>query len=189
MIILFAAYLLIPSLLLTSAINGLFMWNIHKALARRNSISDYTTPPLVYPMPETWNTQEVALSFQNDVSPITSDEDWAALFPPNQGKVRLDAFPRQEFIIGMYQQLHCLDIVRVAFLQLHATPSQTKVANFTESDHCIEQLFQTILCHADVTLEPAMLVDDGGGELVPATGGIGVDHRCRDWSEIRNQVK
>lgn len=127
------------------------------------------------------------MRFENHLFPITSDEDWATLFPPNQGKVRLEAFPGQEFVVALYQQLHCLDVVRIAFLKLHATPSKTKLANFTEADQCIEQLLQTILCHGDLTLETAFLtVLDG--ETVPATTGAGIDHRCMDWSRVHELV-
>jgi len=138
-------------------------------------------------MPQPWHTQGVVLRFENSLFPITSDKHWEALFPSNYGKIHLDRFPNREFIVAMYQQLHCLDVVRVAFLQLHASPSHTKVANFTEADDCMDQLLQTILCHGDISLEPAVLVLNDG-KFVPGSKGVGVDHRCRDWNELRAQM-
>lgn len=47
------------------------------------------------------------------------------------------------------------------------------------ASHCLNYLRQTILCAADLTLEPEIELGSGNvGE------GLGVTHVCKDWSKV-----
>ncbi len=52
------------------------------------------------------------------------------------------------------------------------------------TSHCLNYLRQTLLCAADLTLEPEI------AEGVQNVGqGLAVTHVCRDWSKVHEYVK
>lgn len=44
--------------------------------------------------------------------------------------------------------------------------------------HCLDLLRQTLLCHADTTVEVVDQVKRG-------VSGFGVEHQCRDWEQLK----
>ncbi|KAJ6632227.1 hypothetical protein B0H10DRAFT_1723479, partial [Mycena sp. CBHHK59/15] len=114
---------------------------------------------------------------------IANANEWATLLPPNQGRVRLGS-AQQEFDIAMYTDLQCLDTVRAAFVQMRDGASVPSVA----AEECLGQIRQAILCTADITLEPTTIACRGG-ECAPAASGEHVDHRCRNWVQVREFVE
>jgi L-lactate utilization protein LutB len=52
--------------------------------------------------------------------------------------------------------------------------------------HCLSYLRQSILCNLDTTLEPAREAVTKSGEHVHAAYGTGVEHECRDWTQVRD---
>lgn len=44
-------------------------------------------------------------------------------------------------------------------------------------NHCVDYLRQTLLCHADTTLEG----QDPTQQLRPDSSGLGVEHTCRNY--------
>ena len=81
----------------------------------------------------------------------------------------------------MLHQLHCLDVVRVGMA--------TNRTGFTHHvEHCVRYLRQTVLCAADVTLEPAYRAEKEGAWMW-AADGIGSVHRCRDWTAVRRYLE
>lgn len=111
---------------------------------------------------------------------LLADDDWGTLFPLSDGFTTLRASanaPGRTFLVSMVHQLHCLDVIRVAFVT-----NRTGAAHHVE--HCLRYLRQTVLCHADTTLEP----DEPGvrdGRWEHAASGVGAVHRCRDWTVLR----
>ncbi|KAI0828644.1 hypothetical protein BC628DRAFT_1409196 [Trametes gibbosa] len=113
---------------------------------------------------------------------LTADDDWGTLFPLSDGFATLRApspsqSPPRTFLISMVHELHCLDVLRVAFVA-NRTGAAAHVA------HCLRYLRQTVLCRADTTLEPD---EPGlrGGRWEHAASGVGAVHRCRDWTVLR----
>ncbi|TCD66343.1 hypothetical protein EIP91_001447 [Steccherinum ochraceum] len=108
---------------------------------------------------------------------LHSDDEWAALIPqPDKGFVSLGP-DNQPYVVALYHQLHCLDSFRRALLL-----NDTEHAGHFE--HCLKYLRQTLICHADVTLEAAHWVVDDDGINVAVTTGIGVTHACKDWDQL-----
>jgi hypothetical protein len=125
---------------------------------------------------------QVALEYAPDLIPIDSDALWSQLIPVNGGvTITRDG----KFIIAMYQQLRCLDEVRVAYLAVHGRPVPGRIPNETATEICLGQLWQIIQCNADITLDPAVLLERDG-TLLTASSGEGVLHRCNDWTKVRD---
>lgn len=140
--------------------------------------------PLASELPISLDT--VALMFQfGKHYDISKDAEWATLIPSNRGRVRLGS-PQQEFDIALYSDLQCLDTIRAAFVQMRDGSS----IRSPEAEHCLGIIRQAILCTGDITLEPATLVCNGeeGCTNAEATGD-NVDHRCRNWVQVREFVE
>ncbi|KAF9461368.1 hypothetical protein BDZ94DRAFT_1263860 [Collybia nuda] len=117
---------------------------------------------------------------------ITKDEEWATLVPENHGRVRLGS-AQQEFDVALYSDLQCLDTIRIAFVKMRDGSS----VRSPEAERCLGIIRQAILCTADITLEPATLVcQDSEVECTRAEAtGDNVDHRCRNWVQVREFVE
>ncbi|GJJ06127.1 hypothetical protein Clacol_000316 [Clathrus columnatus] len=113
---------------------------------------------------------------------LTADDDWGTLFPtPNEGFIQIGPDKRW-FIPAMYHQLHCLDAIRVAFVL-----NGSYAAMHTQ--HCLRYLRQAVLCGADMTLEETKFVENKHGVKVPAADGVGMIHRCKDWTTLRGWME
>ncbi|KAJ7302454.1 hypothetical protein DFH08DRAFT_977874 [Mycena albidolilacea] len=117
---------------------------------------------------------------------IVNDAEWATLIPSNHGRVRLGV-DQKEFDVAMYTDLQCLDTIRAAYVSMRGG---SHVA-FSAAEACLGHIRQTILCTADITLEPAWVIcKDGECPLSSAAAtGEFVDHKCRDWEQVRNYVQ
>ena len=92
-------------------------------------------------------------------------------------------------MLSMHHQLHCLNIIRIAYLGLHTTPSTMPPVDYADVDICLEQLRQHIMCNSDLTLEPTTLVRmEDNGVIVPGTNGVGVEHRCLNWEKLSAEI-
>ena len=135
-----------------------------------------------------WESSQISHPFSNDQYHITSDSDWASLFPTNNGRIPSPINPDEEVMLSMHHQLHCLNIIRIAYLSLHTTPSTMPPVDYTDVDMCLEQLRQHILCNCDLTLEPTVLVRMINGVIAPGSNGIGVEHRCLNWEKLSAEI-
>ncbi|KAJ7881918.1 hypothetical protein B0H13DRAFT_930899 [Mycena leptocephala] len=117
---------------------------------------------------------------------IVNDAEWATLIPPNRGRVRLGA-GQEEFDVAMYTDLQCLDTIRAAYVSMRDGARVPSPA----AEACLGHMRQAILCTADITLEPAHVVcKDGQCPLSSAVAtGQFVNHRCRDWVQVREYVE
>lgn len=68
--------------------------------------------------------------------------------------------------VSIFHQIHCLQVLQLGLIN---GPSD-------HSGHCFNFLRQIILCSSDITFDPA------------GTGGMGVTHLCRDWSQVYTYV-
>ncbi|KAJ6590668.1 hypothetical protein DFH09DRAFT_976151, partial [Mycena vulgaris] len=113
-----------------------------------------------------------------------NDTEWATLVPPHHGHVKLGS-SQLEFGVAMYSDLQCLDTVRQSIVQMR--DGSTAPSRVTED--CLGQLRQAIDCTADITLEPAFVVCDGDGKCGAGASGDYVDHKCRNWAQVREFVE
>jgi len=135
-----------------------------------------------------WESSQISHPFSNDQYHITSDSDWALLLPTNNGRIPSPINPDEEVMLSMHHQLHCLNIIRIAYLALHTTPSTMPPVDNSDVDMCLEQLRQHIMCNCDLTLEPTVLVRMKAGAIAPGSNGIGVEHRCLNWEKLSAEI-
>jgi hypothetical protein len=100
--------------------------------------------------------------------------EWSAMRPVETGFL----FLGQTYLpigVSMWHQYHCLDHIR------NIITSGDDGSDHTE--HCFHYIRQSILCHADSTLEPRSRrsFDVEGNEIFP---GDGIVHTCRDFQSI-----
>ncbi|KAF8514434.1 hypothetical protein BU17DRAFT_52579, partial [Hysterangium stoloniferum] len=113
---------------------------------------------------------------------LYSDSDWGTIFPsPNEGFIQFGPDKRW-FIPAIYHQLHCLDAIRVSFV----TNGSYAAAH---TQHCLRYLRQAVLCSADMTLEETVWKTNLHGKRVPAADGVGMVHRCKDWTVLREWME
>ncbi|KAJ7264755.1 hypothetical protein C8J57DRAFT_1069776 [Mycena rebaudengoi] len=115
---------------------------------------------------------------------ITDNDEWATLVPPHNGRIKL-GIPPEEFDVGLYSDLTCLDTIRRAFLRLRDGARE----QFVEAETCLGQMRQAIMCNSDLTLEPAYLVCDAQDNCTTAATGNHVPHQCRNWVQVREFVE
>ncbi|KAM5537650.1 hypothetical protein V8D89_008728 [Ganoderma adspersum] len=106
-------------------------------------------------------------------------QDWESMIPAgSEGFVHLGPTKRL-FGVSMYHQIHCLTRLQQSTTGTRSLESFEELA-LGHLRHCLNYLSQTFLCTANVRLEP--LEDDSLG--VPKTDGMGLEHRCRDWTVV-----
>ncbi|KIJ44341.1 hypothetical protein M422DRAFT_30487 [Sphaerobolus stellatus SS14] len=114
-----------------------------------------------------------------------NDSDWDSLIPEGSGFV-YDPGAKRHFLLSYYHQLYCLGTLRKSFLQRENLTSE----EMGHVDNCFIYLRQMVLCNVDLTLEaPSHKQLSPGGVKVNAVTGIGITHRCRDWSQLRELVE
>ncbi|KAK0207018.1 hypothetical protein DFS33DRAFT_1318472 [Desarmillaria ectypa] len=170
--------------------------NILSMLYARHAIPEYSpfmdshTKGESRELPERINDAVLRFEFGN--YSITSDDEWASLFPPHGGQVLLDG---SKYDVSLYLQLRCLDTVRVAFVTLRdvfngqSTVRTIDSVDFKETEYCLDVLRQTVICTADITLEPGEVVVLPDGSTDMAATGNHVDHICKDWAQVREFVE
>ncbi|KAL1940037.1 hypothetical protein VTO73DRAFT_9372 [Trametes versicolor] len=100
-----------------------------------------------------------------------ADAEWAALIPPNGGIVHVGP-ERQPFILSVFHQLRCLDILRRAYV------SPAEEGPDAVAVHCLNYIRQMVLCRRDTILEP--VVDIGSAHAVQAWRTL----TCKDWRKV-----
>ncbi|EKM56659.1 uncharacterized protein PHACADRAFT_253907 [Phanerochaete carnosa HHB-10118-sp] len=120
-----------------------------------------------------------------------ADAEWLSIYPGGQlGFVHLG--PQKRFFsLSLYHQIHCLDSLRHAILNGKSHDGEqghghghTRKRDVEHSAHCLNYLRQTIMCAADLTLEPEIVLGSSDvGE------GLGAVHVCRDWSRVHEYTR
>ncbi|PIL23328.1 hypothetical protein GSI_14639 [Ganoderma sinense ZZ0214-1] len=168
------------------------VYHIIRASARDPSLQEWREEDFSYVaddypptlLPPHQHPRSVALITEETVHywPQTP-HDWESMAPAGSGGfVRLGP-QKQLFAVAMYHQLHCL-----RRLQQATTSSNGPGLDGTGEVHrrCLNYLRQMLLCAANVRLEP-LTEDRASGDL--KTDGIGLEHRCRDWTVVRRKVQ
>ncbi|KAF7358518.1 hypothetical protein MVEN_00902700 [Mycena venus] len=176
-------FLVIAVLLCVSATLNVF--TIFRLRQTASAYASLDNGPLPSELPLTVNAATLEFIFGKHYN-IVDGAEWATLIPPNSGRVRLGA-DQEEFDVGMYTDLQCLDTIRAAYVSMRDGARVPSPA----AEACLGHIRQAILCTADITLEPAWVVcKDGECPLKSAVAtGEFVDHKCRDWVQVRNYVE
>jgi hypothetical protein len=106
---------------------------------------------------------------------LTGDEATSVI---GKAKALEDGF----YITGldMFHQLHCVDHLRRTLNEYYdgrESPSTPRV----HVDHCIDQLRQNVMCHADMT--PRVFVEPDN--LLSKTPDDAAIHTCRNWEKLQ----
>ncbi|CAK5266175.1 unnamed protein product [Mycena citricolor] len=123
---------------------------------------------------------------------IADDAAWASLIP-SDGRIRSPsaAAPDQKyFTVGLYSDLHCLNLLRTAYLA-HKDKHESGMRFPVDAlaPQCVSQLRQALTCAADLTLDPTTSICEPDGTCDPAAAGHLVVHKCRDWAQVREFVE
>jgi hypothetical protein len=119
---------------------------------------------------------KVYLNVENSVhyqlNSSTTDAQWAAMMPPNGGVVHVGP-DRQPFMPSIFHQLRCLNIIRKTYIAEETSTASGELKSL--SRHCMNYLRQTIMCRANLRLEP--VVDPSSAHAVDPWGKL----TCKDW--------
>ncbi|PVH78109.1 hypothetical protein DL98DRAFT_590633 [Cadophora sp. DSE1049] len=176
-------------ILITSAVSGLliavFRQQIHTSITEIcHTISNAPKNTIATPF-------KANLTYQS-LDPSTDDQ-WTQLVTPNGGFIlEKSGDDWQVYGVGMFHQLHCLQIIRNHIQELyskldarHGGGMKRGVVHGHHLDlghtlHCMDYFRQVFLCFADGSLEPSIADSEGG---LPTTNGM-VPHQCRDPSPL-----
>lgn len=122
-----------------------------------------------------------------------ADAEWLSIYPGNMlGFIHLG--PQKRFFsFSLYHQIHCLNALRLAILGGHHDGEAEEQGHehghvgkraVEHSAHCLNYLRQTVMCAADLTLEPEIIL---GSQDVGE--GLGAVHVCRDWSKVHEYTQ
>ncbi|KAF9461366.1 hypothetical protein BDZ94DRAFT_817050 [Collybia nuda] len=130
-------------------------------------------------VPGSFRGASMVVQSPDDTYPLTNDEIWASIVPPQRGFIRLGP-QGTPFAISLYHQLHCINGIRFAYVaardSLFKRPADREAA-FQHVNHCFDVLRHSLLCKADTTLSP-----------VGSYNQTNITRRCRDWAQVREFV-
>ncbi|KAJ7239572.1 hypothetical protein B0H12DRAFT_79104 [Mycena haematopus] len=136
---------------------------------------DGASPKWALPMKEV--LMDVHNTNRYQLNGSEADAQWDSLIPPGGGLVRMG--PENEiFMLSMYHQLRCLDIIRRDYVD----GSMGKNGTSPVTHHCLNYIRQMILCRGDRRLE--CVVDPDGAHAVEIRG----TQTCRDWTQVYDDV-
>ncbi|MCJ1285826.1 hypothetical protein MMC26_005167 [Xylographa opegraphella] len=115
-----------------------------------------------------------------------SDRAWKDIFPPRGGFFAHPGIAPHRSTFSVFHQLHCLDGIRQGYWTFYQMAAKGQKLQEEELPmmsspphvrHCIDLLRQSLMCHADTTVE----VKEKGSDGVK---GFGTTHHCRDWQQL-----
>jgi len=114
-----------------------------------------------------------------------ADAEWESVYPGQSGGFIRVGPNRRFFGLTVYHQIHCLDSIRFAMLGRdhpvrRGLDGEKRMV--PHAQHCLNFLRQTILCSADLTLEPEASFQD-------VEEGLFTRHVCKDWSRVHAFVE
>lgn len=104
-----------------------------------------------------------------------ADSQWNSMIPSNGGIIHLGP-NREPFMLSMFHQLRCLDIIRRAYIEGRETKTSA-------SHHCLNYIRQMVLCRGDLRLE--RVVDPYGEHAVQFRDA----YTCLDWTVVYTMVQ
>lgn len=84
--------------------------------------------------------------------------------------------------LDVFHELHCLNVLREHLYRPHYPTRHSLAEQFQHSNHCIDLLRQTLMCHGDVALQTFTWID---GYRAPWPN-FSVQHECRNWDAIQD---
>jgi hypothetical protein len=105
-----------------------------------------------------------------------ADAQWATLIPEHGGIVRLGP-DRTPFMLSMYHQLRCLDIMRRDYIAGSLSPPGEHETS-PSTRHCLNYIRQMVMCRGDRRLES--VIDPFGEHAVQVRG----TQTCRNWEQV-----
>ncbi|KZV86043.1 hypothetical protein EXIGLDRAFT_580192, partial [Exidia glandulosa HHB12029] len=141
------------------------------------------TRPLDFAMMFAQNTVHLQMS-----SPTTARE-WSVQYP--RGGIVYLGSQRRPFMVAMFHQLQCLNILRLGILRVSSdTGAASHRRNFSQQPeeivwqtrHCLNYLRQAALCQMDMRTEPVTSIEPRGSIWEQ-------DFVCRDWSAVYGEVE
>ncbi|KAF8900193.1 hypothetical protein CPB85DRAFT_1326159 [Mucidula mucida] len=106
-----------------------------------------------------------------------AEAQWSSLIPEGGGIVRLGP-NREPFMLSMYHQLRCLDLIRKAYI--HGANGDRSFD--AAAGHCLNYIRQMVFCRGDLRLE--RVVDPNGPHAVQ----VRETTTCQDWTAVYNKV-
>ncbi|KAL3417601.1 hypothetical protein PVAG01_10611 [Phlyctema vagabunda] len=88
--------------------------------------------------------------------------------------------------LSVFHNLHCLNEIRVALDKGSEQKHGSIHGGRVHLDHCVDQIRQALMCHADLTPVPMLPVKDSISDLYI---GNGETHTCRDFDAIWSWVE
>ncbi|EIW61543.1 uncharacterized protein TRAVEDRAFT_69874 [Trametes versicolor FP-101664 SS1] len=139
-----------------------------------------TTYPGASPVWDVGTLPDVSMYFEPTVhyqiNTTETDAEWAALTPFDDGIVHVGP-DRQPFMLSVFHQLRCLDIMRREYVSRQPPAAELDPPS-TVALHCLNYIRQMVLCRRDTVLEP--VVDIGGAHAVQAWRTL----TCKDWRKV-----
>ncbi|TFK35071.1 hypothetical protein BDQ12DRAFT_688754 [Crucibulum laeve] len=128
------------------------------------------------------NLPLVLMDFQNTVNyqlnGSVADAQWEAMMPQNDGLIYLGP-EKQPFMLSVFHQLRCLDIMRRAYTDGAAGGDSHKSPL---ARHCLNYIRQMVYCRGDLRLE--RVVDPNGPHAVQVRD----PQTCRDWRAVYSKL-
>ncbi|KZV85550.1 hypothetical protein EXIGLDRAFT_681724 [Exidia glandulosa HHB12029] len=144
---------------------------------------DHPNSLAVSPMKHVSNYMQNTVHYQ--LSTPEAEMEWE-LLSPREGIVHLGPH-RRPFMLSMFHQLRCLDVIRHAIVRVNAGTFNSTHSRADSSEwptrHCMNYIRQTIMCRANTRLESAT----GIYELHNVVSEQ--DYVCRDWRVVYDTVK
>ncbi|KAL2037447.1 hypothetical protein N7G274_009727 [Stereocaulon virgatum] len=96
-------------------------------------------------------------------------------------------------VLGVYHQIHCLDILRKGLHMDYYTSKITESdrlrnMNTAHYDHCVERLRRAIMCHADLSIYSAEWVADSH-EPEPKILRSNGESNCLNWNAVETWAR
>ncbi|GAP92596.2 hypothetical protein SAMD00023353_9200060 [Rosellinia necatrix] len=116
-----------------------------------------------------------------------ADDLWEGLFPQQHGFFTHPTIAPQRSTFSVYHYLHCLNGIRQGYWLIHDVAMAGERLNESSVPmmlrpphirHCIDLLRHSLMCNPDLTIE---VKDDSLGGV----RGFGEEHKCIDWSELK----
>ncbi len=151
-------------------------------VASQSAFLEADYPPSLVPLSK--HPRDAALVIEDTVHyhPNASAE-WHSLFPAGTGGFVKLGPQNRLFGVSMFHQLHCLDKMRRAVVSVPSSEWES-----WHTQHCLNYVRQMLLCAANMRLEP-VIMEKGKGKEGLKVDGLGLEHRCRDWSVLRRAVE
>ncbi|KAI1411313.1 hypothetical protein F5Y13DRAFT_191588 [Hypoxylon sp. FL1857] len=94
--------------------------------------------------------------------------------------------------LGVYHELHCIKRLRMWFYRDYYYQNLTQdeyAETWAHTEHCLEFMRQSAICHGDVTITPFRWLRDSQGQIVGPTMETGAVHKCAKWDILAAWAK